>query len=279
MSLQLSGARVYEPQIRARLGINAHFCKEIIVKLSAVPSCAVRWRGLFCVDWYHQLTHDRETPPSPYVFSDSPQKLTTQRLVTQVPIIDWLIEQGGRDLLMEINDDGLTPFTLSVALGHVTIFRHMLEHRNTPTPPPFSLPPLQVSVHPTPQPSTPHHTRLLEHSAKKLTSLCEDVVSRSQDRPCRQSQNDLPLSALRRGTQMTTGNLSKIIRLITCQSTRRTSAVATSLARMSEQSGSLYRGTLFIRNSASLGHFSKNMPRALLWSLCGVQFRMSQVLL
>jgi hypothetical protein len=30
LSLKLSAARVYEPQIRARLGITAHFCKVVI---------------------------------------------------------------------------------------------------------------------------------------------------------------------------------------------------------------------------------------------------------
>lgn len=45
----------------------------------------------------------------------------------QVAIIDWLIETGGRELLSETNQDGLTPFTLAVALGHREIFNHILE--------------------------------------------------------------------------------------------------------------------------------------------------------
>jgi hypothetical protein len=45
----------------------------------------------------------------------------------QVAIIDWLIETGGRELLSETNNDGLTPFTLAVALGHREIFNHILE--------------------------------------------------------------------------------------------------------------------------------------------------------
>ena len=38
--LQLSDTGVYEPQIRARLGTTAHFCKVVVLKLRAVPSCA-----------------------------------------------------------------------------------------------------------------------------------------------------------------------------------------------------------------------------------------------
>jgi len=40
LSLKLSGTRVYAPQIRARLGTTAHFCRVIVLKLRAVPSCA-----------------------------------------------------------------------------------------------------------------------------------------------------------------------------------------------------------------------------------------------
>jgi len=35
LGLKLSGARVYEPQIRARLGTTAHFCEVIVLKLRA----------------------------------------------------------------------------------------------------------------------------------------------------------------------------------------------------------------------------------------------------
>ena len=37
LSLKLSDTRVYEPQIRARLGTTAHFCKVVVLKLRAVP--------------------------------------------------------------------------------------------------------------------------------------------------------------------------------------------------------------------------------------------------
>ena len=36
----LSDTRVYEPQIRARLGTTAHFCEVVVLKWRAVPSCA-----------------------------------------------------------------------------------------------------------------------------------------------------------------------------------------------------------------------------------------------
>jgi len=39
LSLKLSDTKVYEPQIRARLGTASHFC-EVVLKLRAVPSCA-----------------------------------------------------------------------------------------------------------------------------------------------------------------------------------------------------------------------------------------------
>ena len=46
LSLKLSGARVYEPQIRARLGTTAHFCKvldpETVAEAAATAS---RYRG------------------------------------------------------------------------------------------------------------------------------------------------------------------------------------------------------------------------------------------
>ena len=38
LSLKLSDTRVYEPQIRARLGTTAHFCEVVVLKLRAVPS-------------------------------------------------------------------------------------------------------------------------------------------------------------------------------------------------------------------------------------------------
>ena len=34
LRLKLSDIRVYEPQIRARLGTPAHFCKVVVIKLS-----------------------------------------------------------------------------------------------------------------------------------------------------------------------------------------------------------------------------------------------------
>ena len=37
LSLKLSDTRVYEPQIRARLGTTAHFCEVAVLKLRAVP--------------------------------------------------------------------------------------------------------------------------------------------------------------------------------------------------------------------------------------------------
>ena len=37
LSLTLSDTRVYEPQIRARLGTTAHFCEVVVLKLRAVP--------------------------------------------------------------------------------------------------------------------------------------------------------------------------------------------------------------------------------------------------
>jgi len=40
LSPKLSGTRVYAPQIRARLGTTAHFCKVVVLNLRAVPSCA-----------------------------------------------------------------------------------------------------------------------------------------------------------------------------------------------------------------------------------------------
>jgi len=38
LSLKLSDTRVYAPQIRARLGITAHFCKVVVLKLRADAS-------------------------------------------------------------------------------------------------------------------------------------------------------------------------------------------------------------------------------------------------
>ena len=40
LSLKLSDTRVHESQIRARLGTTAHFCKVVVLKLRAAPSCA-----------------------------------------------------------------------------------------------------------------------------------------------------------------------------------------------------------------------------------------------
>ena len=37
LSLKLSDARVYEPQIRARLGTTAHLCEVVDLKSRAVP--------------------------------------------------------------------------------------------------------------------------------------------------------------------------------------------------------------------------------------------------
>jgi len=37
-SLELSDTKVYEPQIRARLGATANFCKAVVLKLSALSS-------------------------------------------------------------------------------------------------------------------------------------------------------------------------------------------------------------------------------------------------
>jgi len=36
--LKLSDTRVYEPQIRARLGTTAHFCRVVVLELRAVPN-------------------------------------------------------------------------------------------------------------------------------------------------------------------------------------------------------------------------------------------------
>jgi len=36
-SLELSDAKVYEPQIRARLGTASHFCELVVLKLRTVP--------------------------------------------------------------------------------------------------------------------------------------------------------------------------------------------------------------------------------------------------
>ena len=38
MGLKLSDTRVYEPQIRARLGTTAHLCVVVVLKLRAVPT-------------------------------------------------------------------------------------------------------------------------------------------------------------------------------------------------------------------------------------------------
>jgi len=38
LSLKLSDTRVYEPQIRARLGNTTHFCEVVVLKLRAVPN-------------------------------------------------------------------------------------------------------------------------------------------------------------------------------------------------------------------------------------------------
>ena len=37
LSLHLSDTRVYEPQIRARLGTTTHLCEVVVLKLRAVP--------------------------------------------------------------------------------------------------------------------------------------------------------------------------------------------------------------------------------------------------
>jgi len=55
--------------------------------------------------------------------------------------------------------------------------------------------------------------------------------------------------------------------------------LATSSARV-RRKGAIrrpYRGTSLIRNSAPLGTFSRNMPRALWWPLGGGLFLMSEV--
>ena len=39
LSLKLSDARVYEPQMRARLGTAAHFCEVVVLKLRTPPLC------------------------------------------------------------------------------------------------------------------------------------------------------------------------------------------------------------------------------------------------
>ena len=38
LSLKLSDTRVYEPQLRARLGTTAHFCRVVVRKLRGVPN-------------------------------------------------------------------------------------------------------------------------------------------------------------------------------------------------------------------------------------------------
>ena len=47
LGLKLSDTRAYEPQIRARLGTTAHFCKEVVLKLRAVGD-ACGMRGAVC---------------------------------------------------------------------------------------------------------------------------------------------------------------------------------------------------------------------------------------
>ena len=42
-SLELSGTKVYEPQIRARLGTTAHFCEVVVLKLRPGFRCTT-WR-------------------------------------------------------------------------------------------------------------------------------------------------------------------------------------------------------------------------------------------
>ena len=42
LSLKMSDTRVYEPQIRARLGTATHFCEVVVLKLRAVCRYAGR---------------------------------------------------------------------------------------------------------------------------------------------------------------------------------------------------------------------------------------------
>jgi len=48
LGLKLSDTRVYEPQIRARLGTTAHFCEVVVLKLRAVPPPARMMRPATC---------------------------------------------------------------------------------------------------------------------------------------------------------------------------------------------------------------------------------------
>ena len=45
LSLELSDARVFEPQIRARIGTTAHFCEAVVLKLFLPSPTGARERG------------------------------------------------------------------------------------------------------------------------------------------------------------------------------------------------------------------------------------------
>jgi len=48
-------------------------------------------------------------------------------------VFDWLMKNDGKDSLEELNQDGLTPFTLAARLGHIDIWRHILQTSMTET--------------------------------------------------------------------------------------------------------------------------------------------------
>ena len=57
----------------------------------------------------------------------------TQAVMHKRPaVFDWLLEYGGKDSLLALNDQGLTPVTLAVRLGSEPMFQH-IRHSTTDT--------------------------------------------------------------------------------------------------------------------------------------------------
>ena len=69
LSLKLSDTRVYEPQIRARLGATAHFCEVVVL---TPPNTCTPGRGSRVCRRDHDRGRDSVHGRKPYTLSPNP---------------------------------------------------------------------------------------------------------------------------------------------------------------------------------------------------------------